>query len=42
MNETKPTKWLLSKDPWKSELIQHFNERFSMEFWEENIKNSIK
>ena len=23
--ETKPTKWLQSKDPWKSEWIQDFN-----------------
>ena len=23
--ETEPTKWLQSKDPWKSEWIRHFN-----------------
>ena len=23
--ETEPTKWLQSKDPWKSEWIWHFN-----------------
>ena len=25
MNETEPTRWLQSKDPWKSEWIRHFN-----------------
>ena len=24
-NKTEPTKWLQSKDPWKSEWIRHFN-----------------
>ena len=23
--ETEPTRWLESKDPWKSEWIRHFN-----------------
>ena len=23
--ETEPTRWLQSKDPWKSEWIRHFN-----------------
>ena len=36
--ETESTRWLQSKDPLKSEWIRHFNEWFSMEYWQESIK----
>ena len=38
--ETEPTRWLQSKDPWKSEWIRHFNWRFSMKYWEVNINKA--